>query len=309
MFFLQDVVRRLQSRRAPSVKIVLIDFHTHTDASDGALSPRELVARARERNIAMLAITDHDTVAGYRAVAANYRESAGEMRLIPGVEFSCRWSGTTIHILGLGMDCEHPAMQEALQLLDTARVERGKKIAERLEKLGFSGALQGALAEAGASQLGRPHFAAWMVAQGHVADHNEAFDKYLGQGKTGDVKAFWPELATVTRWIVDGGGVAVIAHPLKYKFTRMKLRRMVVDFMAAGGAAIELASGNQTPDQTAQVRRLATEFALEVSVGSDFHRDGTYSPQPGVELPRMDGLRGVWERWPPVAAPDQRSTT
>lgn len=310
MFFLQDVARHLQGNRRSSVKIVLIDFHTHTNASDGALSPRELLGRARERQLAMLAITDHDTVAGYRTAAADYTESAGEMRLIPGVEFSCRWSGTTIHILGLGMDCDHRAMQEALQMLDTARVERGKTIAGRLEKLGFTGALAGARAEAGASQLGRPHFASWMVSCGHVSDHSEAFDKYLGQGKTGDVKAFWPELATVVRWIVDAGGVAVIAHPLKYKFTRMKLRRMVVDFMAAGGEAMELASGNQTSDQTAQLRRLATEFALEVSVGSDFHRDRTYSPQPGVELPRMDGLRGVWERWPPpVTTPDQRSTT
>ena len=90
----------------------------------------------------------------------------------------------------------------------------------------------------------------------------------------------------------------MIAHPLKYRFTRMKLRRLVVDFVAAGGQALELVSGNQNPDQVAQLRRLATEFELEVSVGSDFHRDGPYSPQPGVELPRLEGLRGVWERWP-----------
>ena len=105
--------------------------------------------------------------------------------------------------------------------------------------------------QAGDSQLGRPHFAAWMVEQGHVADLNQAFDRYLGQGKTGDVKAFWPELAEVTGWIVAAGGVAVIAHPLKYRFTRMKLRRLVMDFMAAGGAAIEIISGRQTADQTA----------------------------------------------------------
>jgi predicted metal-dependent phosphoesterase TrpH len=281
---------------------VLIDFHTHTAASDGALSPADLLARARERQLAMLAITDHDTVAGYRAVVAEHMQTPGAVRLISGIEFSCRWSGTTIHILGLGMDCEHPAMIEGLAMLGNARVERGQKIARRLELLGFEGALEGALAEAGASQLGRPHFSAWMVARGHVSDHSEAFAKFLGQGKTGDVKAFWPELATVVRWITDAGGVAVIAHPLKYKFTRMKLRRLVIDFMAAGGEAIELASGYQTPDQTAQLRRIAAEFALEVSVGSDYHRDGPYNPQPGVELPALDGLRGVWERWPPIPA-------
>jgi len=290
---------------------VLIDFHTHSAASDGALSPRELVALARERKIDLLAITDHDTVAGYLAALeeldaagqeGRYTQHTAQLRLIPGVEFSCRWSSTTIHILGLGMDCGHPAMVQGLDLLNNARVERGRKIAQRLEALGFAGALDGALAQAGDSQLGRPHFSAWMLEQGHVADHSQAFDKYLGQGKTGDVKAFWPELAQVVEWIVAAGGVAVIAHPLKYKFTRMKLRRLVIDFMAAGGQSIELASGYQTADQTAQLRRLATEFALEVSVGSDFHRDGPYSPQPGVAVPVLDGLRGVWERWLPVPA-------
>jgi len=289
---------------------VLIDFHTHTAASDGALSPRDLVALARERKLAMLAITDHDTVAGYLAVAEQgpeYTQDPAGLRLIPGVELSCRWSATTIHILGLGMDCRHPAMGEALAWLDTARIERGKKIAQRLEALGFAGALDGALAEAGDSQLGRPHFSAWMVGQGHVTDHNQAFDKYLGQGKTGDVKAFWPELAQVVEWIVAAGGVAVIAHPLKYNFTRMKLRRLVIDFMAAGGTGIEIASGYQTPDQSAQLRRLASEFALEVSVGSDYHRDAPYSPRPGVEIPALDGLRGVWERWLTPAVTIERS--
>jgi predicted metal-dependent phosphoesterase TrpH len=280
-----------------SVKIVLIDFHTHTNASDGALAPCELLERALARKIDLLAITDHDTVAGYRTAAAHYTHNPGDMRLIQGIEFSCRWSGTTIHVVGLGVDSEHAAMLEGLVVLAKARCDRGEKIGSRLQALGFSGALQGALAEAGDSQLGRPHFAAWMVAQGHVTDHGKAFDKYLGQGKTGDVKAFWPELAEVTRWIEASGGAAVIAHPLKYRFTRMKLRRLVVDFMEAGGSGIEVLSGYQTPVQTTQLKRLAAEFGLEVSIGSDFHRDGPYSPQLGVELPQLDGLRGVWERW------------
>ena len=281
----------------PSVKIVLIDFHTHTTASDGALAPVELLERARAGNVDLLAITDHDTVAGYRAAVAHYTRNPGDLRLVSGIEYSCRWSGTTVHIVGLGMDCEHPAMAQGLAVLNVARQERGFKIGERLDKLGFGGALAGAQAEAGASQLGRPHFAAWMVAQGHVADHAKAFDRYLGQGKTGDVKAFWPELSQVCAWIVEAGGVAVIAHPLKYRFTRMKLRRLVVDFVAAGGAAIEIISGRQTPDQSTQLQRLAREFELEVSLGSDFHRDGSYTPDLGVELPLLEGLRGVWERW------------
>ena len=286
-----------------SVKIVLIDFHTHTKASDGALEPAEIIDRALAGKIDMLAITDHDTVTGYLAAAAHYTQNQDGMRLIPGIEFSCRWSGTTIHVLGLGMDSDHPRMREGLALMSLAREERGVKIAQRLAARGFSGALEGALVEAGDSQLGRPHFAAWMVAQGHVVDHNQAFDKYLGQGKTGDVKAFWPEMSEVTQWIEASGGVSVIAHPLKYRFTRMKLRRLVVDFVAGGGSAIEILSGRQTTDHTAQLKRLARDFKLEVSVGSDFHRDGPYSAQLGVELPELEGLRGVWERWSAPSSP------
>ncbi|WP_347136873.1 PHP domain-containing protein [Parahaliea mediterranea] len=274
---------------------MLIDFHTHSTASDGELSPADLLARAVARNIRYFAITDHDTVEGYLAV----RDAAlGEdLTLVSGVEFSCRWSGVTVHIVGLGMDVAHPAMREGLARLATARHERGAKIARRLDKLGFPGALDGAVAEAGDSQLGRPHFAAWMLAQGHVATVGEAFDKYLGQGKPGDVKAFWPELAEVTGWIVAAGGVAIVAHPLKYKLTASKLRRLVADFRAAGGTALELVNGRQTPDQTAQLRRLARECCLAVSAGSDYHRDSTFGPQLGVEFRAPEGLPCVWERW------------
>jgi predicted metal-dependent phosphoesterase TrpH len=285
---------------------LLIDFHSHTTASDGALSPRELIDRALAANLSLFAITDHDTMAGYRAAAEYYTHNPGEMSLIPGVEFSCRWSGTTIHIVGLGVDEQHPAMEQGLTLLARARVERGKKIGDRLEAKGFSGAYAGAREKAGESQLGRPHFAAWMIEQGHVNDFNQAFDKYLGQGKIGDVKAFWPELAEVTGWIVASGGVAVIAHPLKYRFTRMKLRRMISDFKAAGGLGIELLNGRQTPDQTSQLKRLALEFELEVSGGSDFHRDSPYGAQLGVELGQVGSLRGVWQRW---AKPAQQESS
>jgi hypothetical protein len=136
-----------------------------------------------------------------------------------------------------------------------------------------------------------------MVEQGHVQDFNEAFDRYLGQGKTGDVKAFWPPLAEVTGWITQAGGVAVLAHPLKYRFTGMKLRRLLTAFVAAGGAGLELLSGQQTREQTAHLQRLAQDFELEVSLGSDFHRDAAYGAPLGVELGPFAGLRGVWERW------------
>lgn len=279
---------------------MLIDFHTHTTASDGALSPEELMDRARSKGIRLFAITDHDTVSGYQAAAAHYSPSGEEMSLVAGLEFSCVWSGATIHVVGLGVDCAHPVLQQGLARLATARCDRGQVIAERLAKLGFPGALEGALLEAGDSQLGRPHFAAWMVAQGHAKDIGAAFDRYLGRGKPGDVKAFWPALAEVTEWIVAAGGVAVLAHPLKYKLTRSKLYRLVADFKSAGGEAVEVINGRQTLEQTRQLCRLALECALEVSIGSDFHRDSPWGQELGVELGHLGSLRGVWERWLPA---------
>ncbi|MCL4104136.1 UNVERIFIED_CONTAM: hypothetical protein GTU68_034998 [Idotea baltica] len=276
---------------------MLIDFHCHTTASDGALSPRELVRRALASNITQFAITDHDTMLGYRDAAEYYTHNPGEMRLIPGIELSCCWSATTIHIIGLDIDADHPVLAAGLLQMMQARQARGKKIADRLESKGFSGAWEGALRHAGDSQLGRPHFAAWLIEQGHVADFKQAFDRYLGQGKIGDVKAFWPELAEVINWITESGGIATLAHPMKYRYTRMKLRRLVVDFKAAGGAAVEVLSGRQTADQGQQLQRLAKEFGLEVSVGSDFHKDGPYNPPLGVEIPKLTELRGVWDRW------------
>ncbi len=275
----------------------MIDLHTHTTASDGVLTPSELVERARLAGVDCLAITDHDCIGGFLEARNYCRDSRIDLCLVSGIEFSCRWSGTTVHIVGLGVKAEHSLLLQGIDQLTQARDRRGEKIGERLAARGFHGALEGARTQAGRSQLGRPHFAQWMVEQGHVADIQEAFSRYLGQGRCGDVKAFWPELAEVVGWITGSGGVAVVAHPLKYRMTRMKLRRLVVDFKAAGGEAIEVVTGRQTRDQTGGMRRLASEYSLEASVGSDFHRDTSWGAGLGVETPCLDGIRGVWERW------------
>ena len=271
---------------------MIIDFHTHSHASDGALSPAALLQRAIEAGISEFALTDHDTVAGYRQL----RELAipGGMKLVAGVELSCQWAGSTIHVVGLGMDIEHAGFAQGLARLDAGRRERAGIIAAKLEKIEMPGALEGALAEAGESQIGRPHFAAWMIAQGHVEDANAAFNKYLGAGKLGDVKTCWPELAEVTGWICEAGGTAVLAHPLKYRFTRSKLKRLLAEFAGAGGRAMEVFSGRQLPDQTADLCRLVRELGLLASVGSDFHRDFDYGPGLGVDTERLPGDIELW---------------
>lgn len=274
---------------------MLIDFHTHTTASDGALSPAALLARAAERGVSLLAITDHDTVDGCVTAQQCLADFPG-LRLVSGIELSSQWSGCTVHVVGLGMDCDHPAMRAGLAHIDAARRERGHKIAERLASHGMHGALEGALALAGSSQLGRPHFADWMVQAGYVSDVRTAFHRWLGQGRIGDVKCCWPALVTAVQWVVAAGGIAVLAHPHHYRFTGMKLRRLVADFAAAGGGAIEVCSGRPVPAQVAHLRRLARDFALAVSAGSDFHRDGPYQTPIGVDATQYSDLDGVWAR-------------
>ena len=269
---------------------MLVDFHTHTSASDGALAPAELLARAREAGIAELAITDHDTLAGYRAAAPLARD----LVLHAGVELSCQWSGATVHVVGLGMRVDDPTLTAGLEILQSARRQRAETIADRLASRGFPGALEGARAIAGQSQLGRPHFARWLVAAGHLPDEATAFKRYLGRGKAGDVKVFWPTLAEVTGWLVAAGGIAVLAHPLHYKLTRMKLRRLVTAFADAGGGALEVVSGRQAAGQATGLARLAADFGLAVSVGSDFHADSRYGARPGVATAPFAHQRNVW---------------
>jgi predicted metal-dependent phosphoesterase TrpH len=276
------------------MRAMIIDFHSHSHASDGALSPEDLIAQAVAAGVSQFAITDHDTVAGYKQALAAVSELSEDFTLVPGVELSCQWSGSTIHVLGLGMDVDHPVFKEGLARLSAGRKERAGIIADKLEKAGMPGALEGALARSGVSQIGRPHFAAWMVAAGHVSDANQAFDKYLGSGKMGDVKSCWPELAEVTAWIDRAGGTAILAHPLKYRFTRAKLKRLLADFGAAGGRGMEVYSGRQTQDQTLDLCKLANSLELIASVGSDFHRHYEYGAPLGVDVTRLPTAVDLW---------------
>ena len=266
---------------------MIIDFHTHSHASDGALAPADLLAQAAEAGVRRFAMTDHDTVAGYRMLAEAAPALPADFELVTGTELSCVWNGVTVHVVGLGVALDNPVLVAGLERLDTARAERAVIIGQRLEDRGMAGALQGARAEAGISQIGRPHFAAWMVANGHVPDLNKAFDKYLGNGKIGDVKTCWPELPEVVDWINAAGGTAVLAHPLTYKLTRAKLKRLIEAFLAAGGSAMEVYSGRQAPDQTRDLCGLAVEYGIPVSAGSDFHAHWDHGPRFGFDTSQL----------------------
>ncbi len=272
---------------------MIVDLHTHTTASDGGLSPLELVQRARERGVQLLAITDHDTVAGFAALKD---EAGAGMQLLAGIELSCTWSGVNIHVLGLGIDTMAPAFVSELEGQRSARDSRAQLIGQRLDKLGFVGSYEAAAELAAGRAIGRPDFARFLVAEGHVSSMAAAFDKYLGSGKLGDIKAVWPDLGEVVSWIRGAGGVAVMAHPLQYKMTNAKLRRMLTEFKEVGGEGLEVCNGKPSNQDLAYLRQLCQQFELEASAGSDFHHPSSWS-ELGCDAKIIAPCKAVWDRW------------
>nr|WP_254722227.1 PHP domain-containing protein [Gilvimarinus xylanilyticus] len=266
----------------------------HSRCSDGSLEPHELVQRAHEQQVQLLALTDHDTTAGLQE-ARNTAAALG-VDFIEGIELSACWGKLGVHIVGLGFDPAHPAMIEIVADQQRRRRERNEQIAARLAKLGVADAYARACALAGA-EPGRPHFAALMVEDGKVPDVGRAFKKYLGSGKGCDVKQVWPDIGVVIRAINASGGAAVLAHPAKYKLTRTKLRALVSDFSAAGGEAIEVVSGMQPAGVAENLATIAAEFELQVSVGSDFHKPGMPWQELGCVTHLPAGVAPLWHRW------------
>jgi len=269
-----------------------VDLHTHTTASDGALAPMALVAAAAEQGVELLSITDHDTLAAYDGL-----DAVTGLELVTGIELSSTWEGRTIHIVGLNVDPTADSISAAVKRQQAARHKRAEQIAERLASRHALDVCVGqVIARADGGSIGRPHFAAELVAMGAVRDIRTAFRKYLGAGKAGDVKAEWPDLSRAISWIRDAGGSPVLAHPAKYRMTRTRLACLVRDFKAAGGTGIEVVCGQQHRDVLGQMADLARDFELAVSVGSDFHAPAAWS-RPGVELSLPCDLTPVWSQW------------
>ena len=275
---------------------MLADLHCHTTASDGGLPAITLVDRAIERGVELLSITDHDTLDGY--LAAKQHAQARGLSLVSGIELSSTWAKLNVHVVGLQVDVQSPQLLEAVAKQKVARQQRARMIGQRLEKKGCANAYEGALQIAGDSQIGRPHFAQFLVAEGYVSSIRQAFKKYLGAGKPGDVKAIWPEMQQVVRWIVDSGGIPVLAHPLHYKLTATKLRAMISDFKAAGGLAIEVVSGVLPNDKVKYVAQLAEQFDLHASCGSDFHHPDSLWSDIGKMSDLPKHLTPVWDLFP-----------
>ena len=272
---------------------MIVDFHTHSLMSDGALSPGELLRRAVDRGVEQLSITDHDTLAAYEQLPV-----PESIKLVPGIELSCVWQGVTVHVLGLNVQPADPALRAAVMSQERAREQRAVQIGERLAQRGIEGMFDAARGQAGARRaLGRPDFARALLARGAVSSVQQAFKRYLGAGKIGDVKSHWPLLDEVLQWISGSGGVAVLAHPLHYKLTRARLRALVADFMAAGGRGLEVANGRQwTPTELRSLQELCRDFGLVASVGSDFHADSRWSDV-GCDAALVGDCVPVWRMW------------
>ncbi|ANE55983.1 PHP domain-containing protein [Methylomonas sp. DH-1] len=272
---------------------LIYDLHCHSTASDGALPPVELVNRAKLQGVGVLALTDHDTVAGL----AEARQAAQEcgIRLVPGIELSAGFDSHCLHIVGLNIDPANSRLLEGIARQQVTREERAQKIAQKLVKKGIPDAYPDLRAAAGNGEITRLHFADFLVKHGYVETQQDAFDRYLSKGKPGYVPTAWTALAECVDWIRQAGGVAVLAHPLRYKLSTKWLNRALAQFAAAGGQGIEVVTGRASIDDIRLSYGLALKHGLYASQGSDFHAPGN----PYVELGRLAvlpaGAEPVWK--------------
>ena len=272
---------------------VIYDLHSHSNASDGTLDPDALLLHAAESGVDALAITDHDTLAAFERLSA----SPAGTSLVPGIELSTSWRNIGVHVVGLNVDPGDALLRRGVRQQQQSRDERACIIARRLRSQGLPDMLDDVLQIAGGEPVGRPHFAEHLVTAGIVKDVKTAFLKYLGAGKAGDVRHGWASLPDVVRWIVTAGGTAVLAHPAKYRLTKTKLRALATDFRTAGGTAIEVVCGRQSPNTTTHLAQLSRDLGLAASCGSDFHDGGNCWSRPGGFPPLPDDVRPVWRTW------------
>lgn len=273
-----------------------VDLHCHSTVSDGTLEPEELVQRAKENGAYALALTDHDELGGLaRAQAAADR---CQLNFVPGVEISVTWGGETVHIVGLQVDPQQSDLVQGLEATRGGRDARAREMADQLARAGIHGAYEGARQYADNPQLvSRTHFARFLVESGVCQSVKEVFSKYLIEGKPGFVPHKWATLSDAVRWIRAAGGVAIIAHPGRYKFDTTKLHALIGEFRDLGGRGIEVVSGSHTMDQYRTFAEYASEYGLMASRGSDFHGPGEGTFDLG-QLPGLpDSVVPVWHNW------------
>ena len=274
--------------------ILNADLHCHSVVSDGTLTPEALAERAAANGVELWALTDHDEIGGQSRAAAAAK--AVGMRYVTGVEISVTFLGKTVHIVGLGMDTDNADLCEGLERTRGGRRLRAQDMADGLAKVGIKGAFEGALQYVGNPDLiSRTHFARHLVESGVCKDTNEVFRKYLTDGKPGFVEHRWATLKDAVGWITGAGGMAVVAHPARYKFTPNEEFALFTEFKGHGGRGVEVVTGSHSAAEYVTYAAAAQEFGLAASRGSDFHSPLESHTELGA-LPYLPGgLTPVWE--------------
>lgn len=269
------------------------DLHCHSVVSDGTLSPEALAERAKANGVELWALTDHDEMGGLQRAAAAAR--ANGIHFLTGAEISVTFAGETVHIVGLGFDAGDAALLQGLHDTRGGRQQRAMEMAEGLAKVGILGAYDGALKFVGNPELiSRTHFARFLVESGACSNTSEVFRKYLTEGKPGYVPHRWATLKDAVTWITQASGVAVIAHPGRYKFTANEEYALFTEFKTHGGQAVEVVTGSHSPPEYIKYAETAKEFGLAASRGSDFHCPDESRIDLGA-LPYLPGeLTPVW---------------
>lgn len=274
--------------------ILNADLHCHSTVSDGTLTPEDLAQRAFSNGVELWSLTDHDEIGGQKRAAA--AAHALGMLYLTGTEISVTFLEQTVHIVGLGFDPDHPALIEGLRQTRNGREQRAREMAEGLAKVGIHGAFEGALKFVGNPDLmSRTHFARFLVESGVCKDTHEVFRKYLTEDKPGFVPHRWAKLKDALYWIHEAGGIAVIAHPARYKFSANEEFALFTEFKGHGGQAVEVVTGSHTAAEFVTYAATAKEFGLAASRGSDFHSPDESHTELG-SLPYLPGeLTPVWE--------------
>ena len=274
--------------------ILNADLHCHSVISDGTMTPEALAERAKANGVELWALTDHDEIGGVVRAAAAAR--AQGLNYLTGAEISVTFAGETVHIVGLGFDAENTALAQGLHNTRGGRSQRAMDMADGLAKVGIKGAFEGALKFVSNPELiSRTHFARFLVESGVCSETHEVFRKYLTEGKPGYVPHRWATLRDAVTWITQAKGVAVIAHPGRYKFTANEEYALFTEFKAHGGQAVEVVTGSHTTQEYVKYAETAKEFGLAASRGSDFHSPDESRTDLGA-LPFLPGeLTPVWD--------------
>ncbi|MEM4986012.1 3',5'-nucleoside bisphosphate phosphatase [Collimonas sp. H4R21] len=273
-----------------------VDLHCHSNVSDGTLTPAAVAARAKANGVDIWALTDHDEIGGVAAA----RAAAAELGLpyVAGVEISITWAGQTIHIVGLQIDETNLELVQGLAATRGGRERRAREMSEQLAAAGIPGAFEGALKHVGNPDLiSRTHFARYLVEIGRCADTSEVFRNFLTEGNPGYVPHRWASLEQSVRWIHGAGGIAVVAHPGRYKLSDLAFDAFFNEFKQLGGSAIEVVTGSHTPDQYGYYAKVATDYGFLASRGSDFHSPSESRIDLGALPPLPDSLTPVWHNW------------